>query len=137
MAAMGPQGEVRPEEEGREEEPDDVVVDAFLEGMEPDVDGGLVSRTPGAARGSALFHLARSRQSETWPRIAAAGIPVLLLLATEPDEARAVNEQGATAFSAALPTADVRWVEGATHSMVTDERERFGATVADWLSARF
>jgi pimeloyl-ACP methyl ester carboxylesterase len=115
-------------------DPDDVIVDAFLEGMEPDGDEGLVSRTPGRARGPALYHLARAKQSETWPAIAAAGVPVLLLLATEPEQARAVSEQGAAAFSAVLPHADVRWVEGATHSLVTDERERFGATVAGWLS---
>jgi pimeloyl-ACP methyl ester carboxylesterase len=115
-------------------EPDDVLVDAFLEGMEPDGDGGLVSRTPGVARGPALYHLTRSKQSGTWAAIDAAGIPVLLLLATEPEQARAVSEQGAAALSAAIPSADVRWVEGATHSLITDERERFGATVADWLS---
>jgi pimeloyl-ACP methyl ester carboxylesterase len=113
--------------------PDDVLVDAFLEGMESDGDAGLVSRTPGAARGPALYHLARARQSDTWPAIAAAGTPVLLLLATQPNEARAVNEGGAARFSAVLPDADVRWVEGATHSLITDERERFGAVVAGWL----
>jgi len=112
----------------------DPLVDAFLEGMGTDDDGGLISRTPGAARGPALYHLARSRQSDTWPLIAAAGVPVLLLLATEPDEARAMSERGLARFSAQLPTADVRWVEGATHSLVTDERERFGDTVVRWLS---
>lgn len=117
-----------------EVEPDDVLVDAFLEGMEPDEDGGFVSRTPGSARGPALFHLARSRQSQTWPAIRAAGIPVLLLLATRPEGARSVNETGAARFAQALPDADIRWVEGATHSLVTDERERFGTTVVDWLS---
>jgi pimeloyl-ACP methyl ester carboxylesterase len=85
-------------------DPDDVIVDAFLEGMEADGDGGLVSRTPGLARGPALYHLARAKQSQTWPAIAAAGLPVLLLLATEPAPARVMNEQGAAAFSAALPT---------------------------------
>jgi pimeloyl-ACP methyl ester carboxylesterase len=115
-------------------DPDDVLVDAFLEGMEPDGEGGLVSRTPATARGAALYHLTRSRQSETWPVIAAGGLPVLLLLATEPDEARVVNEQGAARFSGVLPGAAVRWVERATHSLVTDERERFGAAVAEWLS---
>jgi hypothetical protein len=112
----------------------DVLVDAFLEGMEPDDEGGLVSRTPGAARGPALYHLARAKQSETWPLIAAAGVPVLLLLATEPAEARAMNEGGAARFSAVLPGAEVRWVECATHSLVTDERDRFGAAVVGWLS---
>jgi len=117
-----------------EVEPDDLLVDAFVEGMEPDGEGGLVSRTPGVARGPALYHLARSRQSETWPRIAGARIPVLLLLATEPAEARAVNEAGLAQLSAAVPSAEARWVDGATHSLVTDERERFGTTVVEWLS---
>jgi pimeloyl-ACP methyl ester carboxylesterase len=116
---------------------DDVLVDAFLEGMEPDGDRGLVSRTPGSARGPALYHLARSRQSGTWAAIRAAGMPVLLLLATEPEAARGVNEDGAIRFAAALPEADIRWVTGATHSLVTDERDRFGATVADWLADRW
>jgi pimeloyl-ACP methyl ester carboxylesterase len=116
-----------------EVEADDPLVDAFLEGMEPDPEGGLVSRTPGVARGPALYHLARSRQSDTWPAIAASGTRVLLLLATEPAEARAVNEAGLARFAAAIPSAEARWVTGATHSLVTDERERFGATVADWL----
>ena len=117
-----------------EVEPGDPLVDAFLEGMETDDDGGLVSRTPGAARGPALYHLARSRQSDTWPLIAAADLPVLLLLATQPDEARALSEEGLARFAAQLPSADVHWVEGATHSLVTDERERFGSTVVEWLS---
>lgn len=115
-------------------DPDDVLVDAFLEGMEDDGEGGLISRTPGSARGPALYHLARARQSDTWPSIAAAGTPVLLLLATTPGEARSLNEFGAARFSEALPDADVRWVEGATHSLVTDERERFGSTCVEWLS---
>lgn len=113
---------------------DDPLVDAFLEGMQPDDDGGLVSRTPGTASGPALYHLARSRQSETWPVLAQHGIPTLLLLATSPAEARAVNEEGADSFGAAVPQAEIRWVPGATHSLVTDERERFGTTVADWLA---
>jgi hypothetical protein len=45
-----------------------------------------------------------------------------------------VNVAGAADLSAAVPQAEVRWVTGATHSLVTDERERFGATVAGWLA---
>jgi pimeloyl-ACP methyl ester carboxylesterase len=112
----------------------DVLVDAFLEGMETESDGGLVSRTPGSASGAAMYHLARSRQSETWPVIASHAIPTLLLLATRPEEARVVNQAGADRFSSAMPQAEVRWVADATHSLVTDERERFGAAVADWLT---
>ena len=65
-----------------------MIVDAFLEGMDGDPDGGFVSRTRGSASGPALYHLAPSRQSETWPVIARHHIPTLLLLATSPEEAR-------------------------------------------------
>lgn len=102
--------------------------------MQPDGDGGLVSRTLGLASASARWHLARSLQSETWPLIREAGIPALLLLATEPEQARQLSEQGAARFAAALPAADVRWVDGATHSLITDERERFGSTLVEWLA---
>jgi hypothetical protein len=83
--------------------------------------------------GPALYHVARSRQSETWAVLADHGVPTPLLLAASPAEARVVNEEGEGRFAAAVSQADVRWVPGATHSLVTDERERFGATVATWL----
>jgi pimeloyl-ACP methyl ester carboxylesterase len=114
--------------------PDDPVVTAFLEGMMGDGEGGLISRTLGSSRGAAMYHLMRSLQSEQWPAIGDARIPTLLLLATRPDEIRTMNEAGAARFLAAVPHADVRFIEGATHSLITDMRERFGATVASWLA---
>jgi pimeloyl-ACP methyl ester carboxylesterase len=114
---------------------DDPVVDSFLEGVTEDGAGGLITRTRGVARGPAMYHLARARSTEQWPAIAASGIPTLLLLATEPPDLRERNEAAASRFRAAIPQAEVRFVEGATHSLITDERERFGKTVADWLAA--
>jgi pimeloyl-ACP methyl ester carboxylesterase len=113
---------------------DDPVVDSFLEAVMDDGEGGLITRTLGVARGPAMYHLARARSTEQWPAIAAARIPTLLLLATEPPDLREMNEAAASRFRAAIPQADVRLVEGATHSLITDERERFGATVAEWLA---
>ena len=116
-------------------DPDDPVVTAFLEGVMDDGEGGLISRTTGSSRGAAMYHLMRARQSEHWQAIAEAGIPTLLLLATMPDEARAMNEAGAARFRGAVPHADIRFVEGATHSLITDLREKFGETLRDWLAA--
>jgi pimeloyl-ACP methyl ester carboxylesterase len=113
---------------------DDPVVTAFLEGMTDDGAGGLVSRTFGTSRGAALYHLMRVRQSEQWAAIAGAEIPTLLLLATQPDDLRARNETAAARFRAAVPQADVRFIEGASHSLITDLRDEFGATVRDWLA---
>jgi pimeloyl-ACP methyl ester carboxylesterase len=113
---------------------DDPVVDAFLAGMTDDGAGGLISRTLGSSRGAAMFHLMRSSQSEQWAPIAAAGIPTFLLLATVPEEVRKANEAAASAFQAAIPHADVRFIQDGSHSLITDLRDRFGETVRDWLA---
>jgi pimeloyl-ACP methyl ester carboxylesterase len=113
---------------------DDPVVDAYMAGMTDDGAGGLVSRTLGSSRARAMYHLMRARQSDQWAAIAGAAIPTLLMLATKPDETRAMNETAAARFGAAVPQADIRFVEGATHSLITDERERFGTAVAAWLA---
>jgi pimeloyl-ACP methyl ester carboxylesterase len=112
---------------------DDPVVAAFLEGMQDDGEGGLISRTTGTSRGAAMYHLMRARQSDQWSAIADARIPTLLLLATQPDDIRAMNETAAALFHDAVPQADIRFIEGATHSMVTDLRDRFAEIVAGWL----
>jgi pimeloyl-ACP methyl ester carboxylesterase len=112
----------------------DPLVDAFFEGLEDDGTGKLVSRTLPTPRAAVSYHLMRARQSETWPAIAAAAIPTLLLLATIPEEARAQNETGAAAFARAIPQATVRFLGGASHSVITDLREDFGTAVAEWLA---
>ena len=33
-----------------------------------------------------------------------------------------------------MPTAEVRLIDGESHSMITDLRERFGTLVVDWLA---
>jgi pimeloyl-ACP methyl ester carboxylesterase len=113
---------------------DDSVVTAFMEGITDDGSGGLISRTLGSSRARAMYHLARARQSDRWAAVAAAATPTLLLLATEPDDARATNEVAAARFHAAVPQADIRLVPGATHSLITDLRDEFGQIVLDWLA---
>ena len=113
---------------------DDPIVDSYMAGLMDDGEGGLISRTGGPARGASMYYLMRSRQTEQWPAIAAANVPTLLLLATVPEDRLAENQAGAAAFSAAIPKADVRFVEGVSHSLITDMRDRFGQTVRDWLA---
>jgi pimeloyl-ACP methyl ester carboxylesterase len=113
---------------------DDPIMDLLLVGMEYDDSGAMVSRVSPETRGAARYHLARTRQSQTWETIGASGTPTLLLLATEPPSARAQNEAATPRFQAAVPHADIRLVPGATHSMVTDLRADFGTIVANWLA---
>ena len=114
---------------------DDPVVDSFMAGLMDDGEGGLITRTLGTSRGPAMYYLMRSKQTEQWPAIAAAEIPTLLLLATVPEDRLAENERGAEAFKVAIPHAEVRFIEGATHSLITDLRDEFGETVREFLAA--
>ena len=107
---------------------DDPVVDAFMEGLTDD--GAGRPRLPDARikpRRRAMYHLMRARQSDQWAALAAARTPTLLLLATKPDDLRATNETAGARFQAAVLQADVRMIEGASHSLITDLREGSGA----------
>jgi len=77
----------------------------------------------------------RSRQTDQWQALSTGAIPTLLLLATVPDATRQRNEEAAARFGKAVPHADIRLVEGATHSLITDLRDRFGETIRDWLAS--
>ena len=107
----------------------------IVAGLMDDGEGGLISRTLGTARGPAIYHLLRSKQTAQWTAIAAANVPTLLLLATVPEDRLAENESGAERFREAIPNADVRFIEGASHSLITDLRGEFGETVREWLAA--
>ena len=77
-----------------------------------------------AAAGAAIWGLARERPSETWPSLAASGVPVLLLAAGEHP----------AAFAAAVPHADVRLVPGAGHDVLGEAPDHVIETVARWLA---
>lgn len=111
---------------------DDPVLDDLLVAVDA-VDGRLVSRTAGLASVAARHALVRARCSDDWPGLSAAGTPTLLLLATEPAETRTQNEEWGARFGAAVPHAEVRLLEGVTHSIATDLRDGLGHTLANWL----
>lgn len=99
--------------------------------------GGEVVAIPTAETRGAVFHaIARARQSEVWPALGAAGLPVLLLTATEPPELRMQNEAGVERFRAAVPQADVVAVENAGHSLLTDVGPELGHVIGRWLAGR-
>jgi pimeloyl-ACP methyl ester carboxylesterase len=73
------------------------------------------------------------RVSLTWPTIAEHRIPVLLFLATEPP-AGDLSRLHIGRFQSAIPDADVRWLEGATHDMFGEVGdEQLASDIADWL----
>ncbi len=106
------------------------LLQAYLAGLRRD-NGELVGSSP-EARGAAFRGLAVARQSEAWPRLAAARIPTLLLLATLPPHVE-VNERLVPAFVEALPHAEVRWVSNAGHGLLADAGPALGDEIAEWL----
>lgn len=86
------------------------------------------------ARGLAMRGLT-DRISDAWPVIEEHGVPTLVLLATqEPHVSQ--NREHIDRFEAALPSAEVRWVEGASHDVLADVGAPLGDEIAGWLTAR-
>jgi pimeloyl-ACP methyl ester carboxylesterase len=70
--------------------------------------------------------------SEAWPAVWERRIPTLLLLATEEPHAEQ-NRQHLPRFLAAVPHADVRWMDGAGHGILSDVGPAAGDLIALWL----
>jgi pimeloyl-ACP methyl ester carboxylesterase len=111
----------------------------------PDVD---VDRTPeqwveeararnphrAEARGRAMSGLTDS-VSVVWPVLAERALPTLLFLATEPPHVEQ-NRAHIARFETAVPHADVRWVDGASHGILADVGAPLGDEIATWLVAQ-
>ena len=103
--------------------------DAYLAGTRPE-GTGLVGSSP-EARGAAMWGLLEP-VSEAWPAVWERRIPTLLLLATEEPHAEQ-NRQHLPRFLAAVPHADVRWMDGAGHGILSDVGPAAADLIALWL----
>jgi pimeloyl-ACP methyl ester carboxylesterase len=107
--------------------------EAARAGFREEADGSVAAIPTPEAQGAARYGLGQTRASESWPALAEAGLPVLLLLATEPPELAATNRRAAAAYAAAVPQAEIRFVEGATHSLLTDRGPEAAELLGEWL----
>jgi pimeloyl-ACP methyl ester carboxylesterase len=107
--------------------------EAVLAGVREEPDGTVVGIPTAETSGAARFGLAGLRASATWGRIAEAGLPVLVLLATEPPALRDVQERAAARYATAVPAAEIRFVAGASHSLLTDDGPQVATLLGDWL----
>jgi pimeloyl-ACP methyl ester carboxylesterase len=108
------------------------LLEAFRAGLR-EADGVLVGIPTAEVRAAALTGLMHRRVTESWPAIAEAGIPILLLLATEPEETRSENEKAATRFREQFPAAEIVFMEGAGHDLFADAGPELARIVADWV----
>ena len=86
------------------------------------------------ARAAAMAGVCDVRATSTWPALAAAGVPILLLLASEPPELGAQNEAQVPRFRDTFPQAEVHVVPDAGHSLLTDAPDEVARRVGDWLA---
>jgi pimeloyl-ACP methyl ester carboxylesterase len=101
--------------------------------VEERADGSVASRWTPETRGTVIHELVAHRVSAVWPAVAAARIPTLLFAATEPAATRELNELHVPRFAAALPQAEIRWIEDAGHDLFADAAPRIAAELVAWL----
>jgi pimeloyl-ACP methyl ester carboxylesterase len=85
------------------------------------------------ARAWAMTALGMDRVSSTWPAIAGSGVAVLLLLASEPSEAREANVVASERFRTAIPHAETGFVDGGGHDLLADAGPAVARAVDAWL----
>ena len=110
-------------------------LEAWREATTVDGDGTVTVRASAEVQGTAVYYAMRGRPSERWSALAAARIPTLLVLATEPPEARELNERLLPRFLDAVPHAEVVR-PGCSHQVFADLGARAGELTAAWLGGR-
>jgi pimeloyl-ACP methyl ester carboxylesterase len=107
------------------------VMEMFRAGLRKDGDE-LVSIVTPEVRASAMWGLMGTRVTESWPAIGDAGIPILLLLATEPEEVGERNRRDAERFRERFPDAEIVFLDDAGHDLFADAGPELARLVADW-----
>lgn len=107
------------------------LMEAFRAGLREE-EGQLVSIVTPETRASAMYGLMETRVTESWAAIAEAGIPILLLLATEPEETREQNRRAAEVFAGRFPDAEIHFLENAGHDLFADAGPELARIVKEW-----
>jgi pimeloyl-ACP methyl ester carboxylesterase len=107
------------------------VLEAFRAGVREE-GGQLISIVTPEVRGAVMKGIMETRVTASWPAIAEAGIPILLLVATEPPELRERSEEALPRFAEQFPDAEIHLMEGAGHDLFADAGPELGQLVADW-----
>lgn len=107
------------------------LLEALSAGMREE-NGDLVGIVQPEVRGAVLYGITKMRVTEFWPAVAEARIPILLLLATEPEDTRSQNDKWAPIFAERFPDAEIRFIEGAGHDLIADAGPEVARLVCDW-----
>jgi pimeloyl-ACP methyl ester carboxylesterase len=106
----------------------------LLPAMRETASGALEPVVSALTRAAAQDGMVHERSLDRWAALAAAGVPTLLLLATEPEPVRVANDEGARAVRTRNPGADVRAMPGWGHDLIGDGGPALAEVIGDWLS---
>jgi pimeloyl-ACP methyl ester carboxylesterase len=95
--------------------------------------GEVVSIMEPDVYAAAIHGVDRFPPSTAAARLGRSGVPVLVLAATEPPTNEERREASIAYFSAKVPQADIRRVEGAPHLMLEELPEQTASTIGAWL----
>jgi pimeloyl-ACP methyl ester carboxylesterase len=107
----------------------DVLRDAVIEDED-----GLHAPVAPEVRAAALTALVESWDDEAIPKLGASGLPVLLLVATLPEELEGYRRDAVARFRALVPQADVEPMHGCGHDLIADAAPAVAALLAEWLA---
>ena len=102
--------------------------------LRPTSTGGLEPVATTLTRAAAQHAMLQERSMRHWPTLAAAEVPALLLLATEPEPVRLANADAARAVRSAHPRAAVHALPGWGHDLIGDGGPELAAIIGDWLT---
>jgi pimeloyl-ACP methyl ester carboxylesterase len=97
--------------------------------------GEVVSTVGPDVYAAAMHGIHRSPPSSVHARLAAIGVPVLLLGATEPPKENVRRVEWRKRFSTTVPQAEIRILQGAPHLMLEARPEETARAIGEWLRA--
>jgi pimeloyl-ACP methyl ester carboxylesterase len=109
------------------------LLQAVEAGLRVLADGSIVGIPTPETGAAAMQGAVAERPSTSWPVLADAGVPVLLLLATEPEEGCVQNEKAAERFRAEIPHAEIRFCDGWGHDLIANGGPALAEIVVEWL----
>jgi magnesium chelatase accessory protein len=105
----------------------------ILRGAVVEDEGGLHVPVEPGVRAAALTALVESWDEDAIAKLGASGLPVLLLVATLPEELEAYRRDAVARFRALVPQADVEPMHGCGHDLIADAAPEVAALLAEWL----
>ena len=96
-------------------------------------DGEVVSTVGPDVYAAAMHGIDRSPPSSVHAQLAATGVPILLLGATEPPKENVRRSEWRERFAKTVPQAEVRVMEGTPHLMLEARPEDTARAIGEWL----